>query len=121
MSLFEISCNERLAGAIDPPTFRVQFPILAAAAMKAIWTAALRIISLVLGPRIHHLGIAGLRFRLCNRLSGDYRSLGENKPFHDLSGQGMTCGPTGEETNGLVFTIDRKSTRLNSSHLGISY
>src|SRR5690554_2025509 len=32
-----------------------------------------------------------------------------------------TVNPTGDRVDGFVFTTDRKSTRLNSSHVRISY
>src|SRR3712207_7025073 len=39
----------------------------------------------------------------------------------DASSEPLTLAETGEPTDDLAYIVDRKSTRLNSSHANISY
>jgi hypothetical protein len=44
-------------------------------------------------------------YELEGRRERSFRLEGDNWTFHEVSGQGMNCGPTGKEIDRLVFAV----------------
>src|ERR1035438_4458577 len=77
-------------------------------------------------PHATLLRTKNARSRLSNDLLPHLRELARSRPYREVSGNlndlaDVLTRSAEREREGLRRTIDRKSTRLNSSHLGISY